>query len=68
MYSDKQDKTDYGLDNAIDVVAFFLAVSAVVQIVLISLQIKNMRNPFLSKKQSIVMAVIVGVFQMGLVC
>ena len=48
-----------------DIYAFFYAVATIVCVVGIALQIKNNINRFLTKRQNILLAVLVGVFQVG---
>ena len=63
--SSVQDQKDYSLDGTIDLYAFYFACAYVIEGVALSLQIKNMCKEFLSKVQVIILAVIVGVFQMA---
>ena len=64
-YSSIQDKKDYAFDNAVDVYAFYFASAFVIEVIGIGLQIHNMGKNFLSQKQNIIIAVIVGLFQMA---
>ena len=63
--SSVQDQKDYSLDGTVDLYAFYFACAYVIEGIALSLQIKNMCNEFLSKIQVIILAVIVGVFQMA---
>ena len=65
MYSAKVDTRDYAADNAVDVFAFFFAVTFIVEIVAVSIQLRNIKLHYISKKQNIELAIIVGLFQMA---
>ena len=61
-----QENKDYSFENAVDVYAFYYLVSTIVCLVGIALQIKNLINRFLTKRQVIILAVLVGLFQAGI--
>ena len=65
QFSAAEDGKDYFLDNQYDVYTFYFAVSTVVCVAAIALQLKNVLTRFLSKKQNILLSVLVGLFQMG---
>ena len=63
--SSVQDEKDYSLDGAVDLYVFYFACAFVIEGVSLSLQIKNLCKEFLSKMQVILLAVIVGIFQIA---
>ena len=65
QYSAAQDNQNYAMDNAVDVYAYYLASATLLSVVAIALQLKNLLNNFLRKKQVILLAVMVGLFQIG---
>ena len=65
QYSAAQDNENYAMDNLVDVYAYYLASATLLSVVAIALQLKNILNRFLSKKQVIFLAVMVGLFQIG---
>jgi hypothetical protein len=65
QFSDAQNKVNYQTDNAIDIYTFYLAVALIVELVAVYLLIKDINRSFLSKKQSILLAVLIGLFMMG---
>lgn len=65
QFSDAQNKVNYQTDNAIDIYTFYLAVALIVELVGVYLLIKDINQSFLSKKQSILLAVLIGLFMMG---
>jgi hypothetical protein len=60
-----EDPINYAYDNIIDQYAYYLDVGVVIAAIAIVLQIKNIGSDFLTKKQSILLAVLVGLFQVG---
>lgn len=64
-WGDIQDKKDYGIENAIDIYTFYFLSAFFIELIAISLQLHNLGRHFLTKKQNIVLAAIVGLFQMG---
>lgn len=65
QFSDAQNKVNYQTDNAIDIFTFYFGVALIVELVAVFLLIKDINRPFLSKKQSILLAVLIGLFMMG---
>jgi len=53
------------LDNIIDQYAYYIEVGIVIAFVGIVMQMRNARSSFLSKRQVVMLAVIVGLFQIG---
>lgn len=65
QFGSAQNDTNYQTRNAIDVYAFYYGVALIVELVAVFLLIKNITSPFLSKKQSVMLAVLIGLFMMG---
>jgi len=65
VYSDIQDPKDYAMDNATDIYAKYFFYAFVVQLAAASILIKDGCSAFLSKKKSMILVVIVGIFQMA---
>lgn len=63
--SDIEKKDTYTLDNIIDQYAYYIEVGIVIAFVGIIMQMRNARSSFLSKRQVVMLAVIVGLFQVG---
>ena len=53
------------MENALDIYAYYFLVATVVCLAAIGMQIKNNRTRFLTKKQNLLLAVLVGLFQVG---
>lgn len=60
-----EDKINYVLDNIIDQSAYYVEVGVVIALVGIIMQLKNARSSFLSKRQVIMLALTIGLFQVG---
>ena len=53
------------MENALDIYAYYFVVATVVCLAAVGMQIKNNRSRFLTKKQNLLLAVLVGLFQVG---
>lgn len=53
------------MDNIIDQYAYYIDVGIVIAFVGIIMQLRNARSSFLSKRQVILLAVTIGLFQIG---
>jgi hypothetical protein len=63
--SEIEDKINYALDNIIDQYAYYIDVGIVIAFVGIIMQMRSARSSFLSNRQVVMLAVIVGLFQVG---
>ena len=65
QFSEAQNNQNYAMDNAVDIYVFYLVSATLISVVAIALQLKNLARHFLSKKQVIMLAVLVRLFQIG---
>lgn len=65
QFSDAQNKKNYQTDNAIDIFTFYFGVALIVELVSVYLLMKNIIRSFLSKKQTVLLAMLIGLFLMG---
>ena len=65
QYADAQDNKNFAMDNAVDVYACYFEAATVICVVAIAIQAKNLYRRFLTTKKVLLLAVMVGLFQMG---
>ena len=56
------------VDNEVDIYVYYFVCAFVIEAVALGVQIYNVGRGFISKKQNIILAVLVGLFQMGSLC